>query len=143
MIMNVTFRQVKVFEVVARHLSFTQAAQQLHLTQPAVSMQIKQLEEATGLHLFEQLGKKVFLTEAGKEMIDYCRNIASQLSEAEEVLEQLKGVRRGHLFCATGIWSIGMASACRRWRRPSDNMFFATLIVFRSNPEWGELKRIC
>lgn len=95
--MNVTFRQLKVFEAVARELSFTRAAQALHLTQPAVSMQIKQLEEATGLPLFEQLGKKVFLTEAGKEMYQYSRNIASQLSEAEEVLEQLKGIRRGHL----------------------------------------------
>lgn len=95
--MNVTFRQLKVFEAVARHLSFTQAAQELHLTQPAVSMQIKQLEEAAGLPMFEQLGKKVYLTEAGQEMYHYCKNIASQLSEAEEVLEQLKGVRRGHL----------------------------------------------
>jgi len=97
MVMNVTFRQLKVFEAVARELSFTRAAQNLHLTQPAVSMQIKQLEEATGLPLFEQLGKKVFLTEAGKEMYQYSRNIASQLNEAEDVLEQLKGIRRGHL----------------------------------------------
>ena len=97
MVMNVTFRQLKVFEAVASKLSFTQAAQELHLTQPAVSMQIKQLEEQAGLPLFEQLGKKVFLTEAGREMYQYSRNIASQLSEAEEVLEQLKGVRRGHL----------------------------------------------
>ena len=97
MAMNVTFRQLKVFEAVASKLSFTQAAQALHLTQPAVSMQIKQLEEQAGLPLFEQLGKKVFLTEAGRELYQYSRNIASQLSEAEEVLEQLKGVRRGHL----------------------------------------------
>lgn len=98
--MNVTFRQLKVFESVARHLSFTQAAQELHLSQPAVSMQIKQLEENAGLPLFEQLGKKVYLTEAGNEMYHYCRTIASQLEEAEEVLEQLKGVQRGHLDIA-------------------------------------------
>ncbi len=98
--MNVTFRQLKVFEAVARHLSFTQAAQELHLTQPAVSMQIKQLEEETGLPLFEQLGKKVFLTQAGEEMYHYSRTIAHELSEAEEVLEQLKGVKRGHLVLA-------------------------------------------
>ncbi|MDH5446203.1 MAG: LysR family transcriptional regulator [Gammaproteobacteria bacterium] len=101
--MNVTFRQLKVFESVARHLSFTQAAQELHLSQPAVSMQIKQLEESAGLPLFEQLGKKVYLTEAGKEMYHYCRTIAAQLEEAEDVLEQLKGVQRGHL-------DIGVAS---------------------------------
>lgn len=98
--MNVTFRQLKVFESVARHLSFTQAAQELHLSQPAVSMQIKQLEENAGLPLFEQLGKKVYLTEAGREMYHYCRSIASQLEEAEDVLEQLKGVQRGHLDIA-------------------------------------------
>ena len=97
MSMNVTFRQLKVFEAVARHLSYTQAAQELHLTQPAVSMQIKQLEEQAGLPLFEQLGKKIFMTQAGQEMYHYCRSIASQLEEAEEVLEQLKGVQRGHL----------------------------------------------
>ncbi|MBI1423483.1 MAG: LysR family transcriptional regulator [Gammaproteobacteria bacterium] len=98
--MHVTFRQLKVFESVARHLSFTQAAQELHLTQPAVSMQIKQLEEAAGLPLFEQLGKKIYLTQAGQEMYHYCRNIASELAAAEETLEQLKGVHRGHLNIA-------------------------------------------
>jgi len=98
--MNVTFRQLKVFESVARLLSFTQAAQELHLSQPAVSMQIKQLEENAGLPLFEQLGKKVYLTEAGREMYHYCRTIASQLEEAEDVLEQLKGIQRGHLDIA-------------------------------------------
>ncbi len=95
--MNLTFRQLKVFEAVARHLSYTQAAQALHLTQPAVSMQIKQLEENVGLPLFEQMGKRVYLTEAGREMHHYCRSIAAQLEEAEAVIEQLKGVQRGHL----------------------------------------------
>jgi DNA-binding transcriptional LysR family regulator len=95
--MNVTFRQLKVFEAVARHLSFTRAAQELHLTQPAVSMQIKQLEEEVGLSLFEQLGKKTYLTQAGDEMYHYSRTIARQLAEAEDVMEQLKGVQRGHL----------------------------------------------
>jgi len=95
--MNITFRQIKVFEAVVRHLSFTQAAQELHLTQPAVSMQIKQFEGAVGMPMFEQLGKKIFLTQAGKEMHHYCRNIAAELNEAEEVLEHLKGGKRGHL----------------------------------------------
>jgi DNA-binding transcriptional LysR family regulator len=98
--MNVTFRQLKVFESVARLLSFTQAAQELHLSQPAVSMQIKQLEDSAGLPLFEQLGKKVYLTEAGREMYHYCRTIAAELEEAEDVLEQLKGIQRGHLDIA-------------------------------------------
>lgn len=95
--MNVTFRQLSVFEAVARHLNFTRAAEELFLTQPAVSMQIKQLEENVGLPLFEQLGKKIYLTEAGREMYHYSRAIAQQLAEAEAVLEELKGVTRGRL----------------------------------------------
>lgn len=95
--MNVTLRQLSVFEAVARHLSFTRAAEELFLTQPAVSMQIKQLEENVGLPLFEQLGKRIYLTEAGREMYHYSRVIAQQLAEAEAVLEELKGVTRGRL----------------------------------------------
>lgn len=95
--MNITIRQLKVFEAVARHLSFTRAARELHLTQPAVSMQIKQLEGNAGLKLFEQMGKQTYLTEAGIEMYHYSRVIAQQLDEASEVLEQLKGVHRGKL----------------------------------------------
>jgi DNA-binding transcriptional LysR family regulator len=59
---HATLRQLKVFEAVARHLSFSRAAAELHLTQPAVSTQIKTLEGHAGLVLFEQLGKKVYLT---------------------------------------------------------------------------------
>ncbi len=95
--MNVTLRQLKVFESVVRHLSFTRAAEELFLTQPAVSMQIKQLEGHVGLPLFEQLGKKIFLTEAGEEFHRYSRSITQLLREAEEVLAELKGVRRGRL----------------------------------------------
>ncbi len=95
--MNITFRQLEVFEVVARLLSYTKAAKQLHLSQPAVSMQIKQLEQNVGLPLFEQLGRKIYLTEAGREMYHYCKSIAQQLEEAEEVLERLKGLKSGRL----------------------------------------------
>lgn len=95
--LHLTFRQLSVFEAVARHLSFSRAAQELHLTQPAVSMQIKQLEENVGASLFEQLGKKIYLTEAGHELYHYSRTIAQQLSEAEAVLAELKGLKRGKL----------------------------------------------
>jgi len=95
--MNITFRQLQVFAAVARHLSFTQAAQELYLTQPAVSMQVKQLEEMVGLPLFEQLGKKIYLTRAGEEVFHYCRSIDQQLREFESVIEDLKGLKRGHL----------------------------------------------
>lgn len=95
--LRLTFRQLSVFEAVARHLSFSRAARELHLTQPAVSMQIKQLEENVGTALFEQLGKKIYLTEAGRELSHYSRVIAQQLTEAEAVLGELKGLRRGKL----------------------------------------------
>lgn len=98
--MHVTFRQLEVFEAVARLKNFTRAAEELHLSQPAVSMQIRQLEKHVGLALFEQLGKKIFLTEAGKEIYHYSRVIAEQLEEAGEVIEALKGLERGHLSVA-------------------------------------------
>ncbi|MBI5753158.1 MAG: LysR family transcriptional regulator [Hydrogenophilales bacterium] len=95
--LHLTFRQLSVFEAVARHLSYSRAAQEMHLTQPAVSMQIKQLEENVGMPLFEQLGKKIYLTEAGRELSHYSRVIAQQLSEAETVMNDLKGLQRGRL----------------------------------------------
>ncbi len=95
--MNITFRQLQVFESVARNLSYTHAAQELYLSQPAVSMQIKQLESALGINLFEQLGKKVSLTEAGNVIYRYSRIISGLLSEIRELVEEFKGIQRGHL----------------------------------------------
>lgn len=92
---NVTLRQLKVFEAVARHLSFSRAAEELHLTQPAVSMQVKSLEDEAGLPLTEQVGKKVFLTTAGTELARHARVIAQQLREAGQALAAIKGVRGG------------------------------------------------
>jgi DNA-binding transcriptional LysR family regulator len=95
-----TFRQLQVFESVARHRSFTRAAQELHLSQPAVSMQIKQLEGAVGLPLFEQLGKQIHLTEAGDVMRQFATRIAGDLREAEQAIEELKGIEGGRLRIA-------------------------------------------
>jgi len=95
--MYMTFRQLNVFETVASHMSFSRAAQDLHLSQPAASMQVKQLEENIGLPLFEQLGKKIFLTEAGKELLHYARSIRLQLEEAETAMDELRGLHRGTL----------------------------------------------
>jgi DNA-binding transcriptional LysR family regulator len=98
--MHVTLRQLSVFEAVARHLSFTRAAEELHMSQPAVSMQIRQLEDNLGLPLLDRLGKRIYLTEAGRRMHHYCRAIAQQLAEAETVMQELKGLRGGHLNIA-------------------------------------------
>ncbi|MDX9739714.1 MAG: LysR family transcriptional regulator [Gammaproteobacteria bacterium] len=98
--MNITLRQLKIFEAVARHLSFTRASEELHLTQPAVSMQIKQLEQIIGIALIELVGKRVYLTEAGEELQRYSRAITILLGEAEQVFAEMKGLRRGHLKIA-------------------------------------------
>ena len=95
--MNVTFRQLRLLEAVARNSSFTRASEELHLTQPAVSTQIKQLEEEVGLPLFEQMGKKIYLTEAGREVYAFSRTIAQQFRDIESVLDDMKGVKRGTL----------------------------------------------
>lgn len=116
---NATLRQLKVFEAVARHLSYSRAAEELHLTQPAVSIQVKQLESHAGLPLFEQLGKKVYLTPAGHEVLQFGRAVIQQFRDAEETLAALKGVRGGRLNIA--VISAGdyffprlLAEFCRR-----------------------------
>jgi len=98
--MNISLRQLRVFEAVARLSSFTRAAEEMHLTQPAVSMQVRQLEDEVGLPLFEKIGKRISLTEAGHELFHYSRNINRSLQDMEEVLESLKGVNRGRLSVA-------------------------------------------
>ena len=98
--MHVTLHQLRVFQAVAKHLSYTKASQVLHLSQPAVSMQVRQLEESIGLPLFEKLGRRIALTEAGREVYQYSRSIASALREMEEVVESLKGLNRGRLSIA-------------------------------------------
>jgi LysR family transcriptional regulator, low CO2-responsive transcriptional regulator len=95
--LHFTLRQLQVFEKVANHLNYSRAAEELYLSQPAVSMQIKQLEGHIGLPLFEQMGKKVFLTEAGRELLHYSRNISQQLAEMEAVFDEMKGLEQGKL----------------------------------------------
>jgi len=98
--MNITIRQLQIFESVAQHLSYTRAAEFLFLSQPAVSMQIKQLELEVGMPLLERLGKKLFLTEAGEELLIYARSISQQLIEMDDVFDELRGNQRGRLKIA-------------------------------------------
>jgi LysR family transcriptional regulator, low CO2-responsive transcriptional regulator len=97
---NATLRQLKVFECVARHLGFTRAAEEMHLSQPAVSNQVKELERHAGIALFEQLGRSVYLTQAGNEMLRHAREIIRQFGEAEEAMNQLGGISGGKLNVA-------------------------------------------
>ena len=94
---NVTLRQMRVFAAVARHLSFTRAAQELHLTQPAVSQQVSLLEEEVGMPLFEQRGRKIALAPAGMELLRYATQVTELLREAGETLAAMRGLKRGVL----------------------------------------------
>ncbi len=93
--LHITMRQLQVFEAVARHLSFTRAAQELHLTQQAVSMQVKQLESILELPLFERPGKTIHLTKAGRTMLRHSRAMMSQLVEIDRDVRKLKGAKGG------------------------------------------------
>jgi DNA-binding transcriptional LysR family regulator len=94
---NATFRQLRVFAEVARHLSFAKAAQALHLTPPAVTMQVKELEGQLGVPLFERRGREVSLTTTGEYMLVYARKILATLKDAEDAAARLKRVEVGTL----------------------------------------------
>ena len=97
---NATLRQLRTFAEVARRQSFTAAAKALHLTQPAVSMQVRQLEDAAGLPLVEQFGRRIHLTEAGRELLPYAGGIAELLREAGDAMKALQGIGGGELSIA-------------------------------------------
>jgi LysR family transcriptional regulator, low CO2-responsive transcriptional regulator len=99
-IQHVSLRQLKVFEAAASNRSFSKAAQLLHLTQPGVSMHIKELESNAGLPLFERIGKKLHVTEAGQELLARVREILRSLKDAEEAIDGLKGLKRGRINLA-------------------------------------------
>ncbi len=94
---GVTIRQLQIFVVAAGHLSFARTSEQLHLTQAAVSLQIKQLEAMVGLALFERRGKKLALTEAGEHLLRYARQILDALKDADAAISALKGLTGGHI----------------------------------------------
>ena len=98
--MHITLRQLRTFEAVARNNSISRAAAEMHLTQPAVSMQMKQLEEQIGLALVEQVGKRLFLTEAGRELRGHASDIASRMSDLNVAMDQFRGLERGLLRLA-------------------------------------------
>jgi len=87
---NATLRQLRTFVIVARRQSFSRAAEELHLTQPAVSEHIKQLEMHVGAPLFEKLGKRIFLTRAGEEMLRHSHDIIDQFAKAEAAMERVR-----------------------------------------------------
>jgi LysR family transcriptional regulator, low CO2-responsive transcriptional regulator len=98
---NATLHQLKVFEAVARNSSFTRAAEELFLTQPTVSMQVKQLAKTVGMPLFEQVGKKLFLTESGKALFETCQDMFARMERFEMAIANIKGLKQGSLRIST------------------------------------------
>jgi LysR family transcriptional regulator, low CO2-responsive transcriptional regulator len=97
---DVTVRQLQIFASVARHLSFSRASEELHLTQPAVSMQVKQLEHLAGLPLLERTGRRARLTQAGEEMLRHARVVLRALQDATDAFAALRGLRGGRVAIA-------------------------------------------
>ena len=103
---GVSLRQLSVFASVAKHLSFARAAEELHLTQPAVSMQIKELEAAVELPLFERAGRSVRLTMPGEYFLVYARRVLATMKEAADAMAKLRKVQGGRI-------TIGMVSTAK------------------------------
>jgi len=95
--MRITLKQLQIFEMVAEQQSYTEGAKLLYLSQPAVSMQIKQLEEEIGMPVFDRIGKTIQLTDAGRELLLHARSIQIQLEETQQSMEELRGIKRGRL----------------------------------------------
>lgn len=98
--MNVSFRQLRVFLAVAEQGSISAAARLCHVTQPTVSMQLRELAEAVGLPLYEVVGKRLVLTAAGQELAQTARAIAGEWASFEQRMDGMKGLERGRLRVA-------------------------------------------
>lgn len=97
---HATLNQFRIFDAVVRHMSFARAAEELHLTPPALSIQVKQLAEAVGQPLYEQIGKKIHLTPAGKMVADASRDLIGRLQHLKHDLNALQGLEKGSLKLA-------------------------------------------
>jgi LysR family transcriptional regulator, low CO2-responsive transcriptional regulator len=103
---NASLRQLRVFAAAARHQSFGKAAEELHLTPPAVSMQIRELEEHVGLPLFDRAARRVALTVTGEYLLVYVRKVLSTLKDAEDAIARFRGLESGRV-------AIGMVSTAK------------------------------
>ena len=99
-IRRITLHQLRIFDTLAQHMSITRTAEVLHLTPPAVSIQVKQLAEATGQPLLEQVGKKLYLTTAGKAVASTCRDVSARMERLVQELAAIQGLEKGMLSVA-------------------------------------------
>lgn len=116
--MRLRLAQLQTLDAVVRHGSFSRAARELHLTQPAVSMQVRQLERELGLPLLERVGKRAFPTRAGEILLGHAARAVRELETGVEVVQQLRGVVAGRIRLGTSAsFSIYLLpSALRRFR---------------------------
>ncbi|MFD2173896.1 LysR family transcriptional regulator [Rhodobacter lacus] len=98
--MQASLRQLQIFEAVGRELSYTRAAEALHLTQPAVFTQVRTLEEQIGAELIERIGKRLFLTEAGETVLASARDVLGEMARMEARLAEIRGLATGRLRLA-------------------------------------------
>jgi DNA-binding transcriptional LysR family regulator len=103
---NLSLRQLRIFVSAARHSSFAKAAEEMHLTAPAVSMQMRDLEDDLGISLFAKKGRGVTLTSAGEYFLVYARRVLTALREAEDMMAKLRGIE-------TGVLNIGLVSTAK------------------------------
>lgn len=95
--MNATFRQLRLFLSFAEHLSVTAAARACHVTQPTASMQLRELADGIGMPLYEQVGKRLYLTAAGEALARTARTMLDEWTAFEQHIDAVKGVTRGRL----------------------------------------------
>ena len=116
-------RNLEVFLSVAKHLNFTRAGEEVNLAQPSVSVRIRQLENEVGLKLFEQLGKKIALTEAGLSLIPHARRVMAAVEDARQCIQELQGLERGSLRIGAsttpGMYLIPKAIASFKAQHPN------------------------
>lgn len=104
--MHITFRQLRVFTEVARHSSVLRASEALHLTPPAVSLQLKEVEKQVGQALFDRAGRRMTLTTAGEYFLVYARRLLATMKDAEDAMARFSRLESGRL-------TIGMVSAAK------------------------------
>src|SRR3990172_11350665 len=134
--------RLRVFHTVARRESYSRAAEDLHISQPAVSKHVLDLEEELGAKLFHRLGRRIVLTEAGRLMTDYAQRIFVLADEARRALEELQGLERGrlHLGASTtpGCYLLPRVLAAFRARYPRLEV---SLDIMRSQDVVGQVIR--
>jgi len=113
-------RQLEYFMVVCKELHFTKAAEKLNIAQPTLSQQIKSLEDQVGIPLFDRIGKKIALTEAGKILLAHTRRIFHEMEQAQAALRDLNGLQIGKL-------TIGSLLTCVHYLLPPSIIKFKQL----------------